>query len=314
MITLSGRRYLVTGVLTSDSLAWHIARALQLADAQVLLTGYGRTRRITELAAAELPRPAEVLALDATRRDDFTALGASVADRWPALDGAVHAIAGAPADAIGGSFLTTAPDSAERALRTSALSLHALTTALAPLLERGADGGSVVGLDFDGTLAWPGYDWMGVAKAALESVCRYLALYLGPRHIRVNLVATGPVETVSGRGVATFGALDERWRGEAPLGWDSSTAAAEVVAGPVLFLLSPLARGITGEVIHADGGMRHTGMGLPAAPMDANRTTNVAHRTTNVAHPTTDAAHPTTDAAHPTADAADLTADVLGRS
>ncbi|MGW4439215.1 SDR family oxidoreductase [Streptomyces sp. NPDC004596] len=278
MITLSRRRYLVTGVLTSDSLAWHIARALQLADAEVLLTGYGRTRRITELAAADLPKATEVLALDAGRPDDFIALAESVADRWPALDGAVHAIAGAPADAIGGSFLTTPPDSAERALRTSALSLHSLTTGLAPLLGRAADGGSVVGLDFDATLAWPGYDWMGVAKATLESVCRYLALYLGPQHIRVNLVATGPVETVSGRGVSTFGALDERWRSEAPLGWDSSTAAAEVVAGPVLFLLSTLARGITGEVVHADGGMRHAGMGLRAVPSCAGLTATALER------------------------------------
>ncbi|MEW2526433.1 SDR family oxidoreductase [Streptomyces sp. NPDC047071] len=266
MIDLSGRRYLVTGVLTSDSIAWHIARALQSAGADVLLTGYGRSLRITELAASQLPKPAEVLALDVQRPPDFPALAEAVAERWPELDGVVHAVAGAPPVAIGGGFLTASATDAEGALRTSALSLHALTTALAPLLERGATPGSVVGIDFDGTRAWPGYDWMGVAKAALESVCRYLALYLGPTGIRVNLVATGPVETVSGRGVSTFDALDRRWREEAPLGWDSTTAAAEVVTGPALFLLSDLARGVTGEVLHADGGMRCVGMG--AAPAD----------------------------------------------
>ncbi|WP_367133092.1 MULTISPECIES: SDR family oxidoreductase [Streptomyces] len=264
MIRLPGRRYVVTGVLTSDSIAWHIARELQLAGADVLLTGHGRSRRITELAAADLPKPAEVLYLDVTRPGDFTALAAAVEERWPALDGAVHAIAGAPPGALGGAFLTTPPESAEAAFRTSAASLHALVTALAPLLHRGAGHGSVVGLDFDGSRAWPGYDWMGVAKAALESVCRYLALYLGPRGTRVNLVATGPVDTVSGRGVATFDALDAHWARNAPLGWDSATAAADVVPGPVLFLLSELARGITGEVLHADGGMRAAGMGMPA--------------------------------------------------
>ncbi|MFH8786594.1 SDR family oxidoreductase [Streptomyces roseoverticillatus] len=264
MIQLSGRRYVVTGVLTGDSIAWHIARELQLAGADVLLTGHGRSRRITELAAADLPEPAEVLELDATRPGDFTALAAAVEERWPALDGAVHAIAAAPPGALGGAFLTTPPESAELAFRTSAVSLHALVTALAPLLRRGAGGGSVVGLDFDGSRAWPGYDWMGVAKAALESVCRYLALYLGEQGTRVNLVATGPADTVSGRGVATFDALDAHWSRNAPLGWDSATAAAEVVPGPVLFLLSGLARGITGEVLHADGGMRAAGTGLPA--------------------------------------------------
>lgn len=265
MIHLPGRRYLVTGVLSTDSIAWHIAQRLQQADAEVLLTGYGRTRRITELAAADLPRAVDVLPLDVTRPEDFTALAASVGERWPALDGVVHAIAGAPPDALGGAFLSTPAPSAEAAIRTSAVSLHALAGALAPLLGSGAGGGSVVGLDFDGSLAWPGYDWMGVAKAALESVCRYLALYLGPAGTRVNLVAAGPVETVSGRGVATFDALDARWRRDAPLGWDSEAAAAQV-AGPVLFLLSDLARGVTGEVIHADGGMHCVGMGLVAAP------------------------------------------------
>ncbi|WP_406327073.1 SDR family oxidoreductase [Streptomyces sp. NBC_00203] len=264
MIRLSGRRYLVTGVLSGDSIAWHIAHALQLADAEVMLTSYGRSRRITELAAADLPRPAEVLELDASRPEDFPLLASAVGERWQCLDGVVHAIAGAPPDAIGGTFLTAPAQSAEAAFRTSAVSLHALATALSPLLVRSPGRGSVVGLDFDASVAWPGYDWMGVAKAALESVCRYLALYLGPQGIRVNLVATGPVETVSGRGVSTFEALNRRWEHDAPLGWNSAAAAADVVVGPVLFLLSELARGITGEVIHADGGMRGAGMGLAA--------------------------------------------------
>ncbi|WP_441250871.1 enoyl-ACP reductase FabI [Kitasatospora sp. McL0602] len=261
MLGFEGRRYLITGVLNEDSIAWHTARALQEAGAEVLLTGFGRSRRITEAAAAELPKPVEVLELDITRPEDFTELAREVAERWGGLDGALHAVAAAPQDALSGNFLTTPVDSATFAFRTAAFSLHALATSLAPLLSADGRRGSVVGLDFDSSAAWAGYDWMGVSKAALGAVCRYLALYLGADGIRVNLVAAGPVETVAGRAISTFDRIADRWEAEAPLGWDRADPAR--VTGPVLFLLSDLAATVTGEIVHADGGMHAVHLGGP---------------------------------------------------
>ncbi|MFI1968457.1 SDR family oxidoreductase [Streptomyces cinnamoneus] len=253
MLSFARRRYLVTGVLNQDSIAWHTARALQEAGAEILLTGFGRSRRITEAAAAGLPDPPDVLELDVTRPGDFPLLARELDKRWGGVDGVLHAVASAPKDAVSGNFLTTGPDSATHAFRTAAYSLHALTTTLAPLLGGPGRGGSVVGLDFDSSAAWPGYDWMGVGKAALGAVCRYLALYLGPSGIRVNLVAAGPVETVAGRGISTFDRIADRWEEQAPLGWDRADVAR--LTGPVLFLLSDLAATVTGEIVHADGGM-----------------------------------------------------------
>ncbi|BCJ50034.1 enoyl-[acyl-carrier-protein] reductase [NADH] [Actinoplanes sp. NBRC 14428] len=260
MIPHDGRRYLVTGVLNEDSIAWHTAAALQSAGAEVILTGFGRSRRITELAAAQLPKPAPVLELDATNADDYRRLAADLAGRWPSLDGIVHAIAAAPADAHSGNFLTTPPRSAVAAFHTATVSLHSLTVHLLDLLRRSPDGASIVALDFDAATAWYGYDWMGVSKAALESLSRYLALYLGSSRIRVNLVAVGPVETIAGSAISTFDDLARRWEREAPLGWDRRDS--RVAAGAVLFLLSGLARGITGEILHVDGGMHAVSLGV----------------------------------------------------
>ncbi|WP_338932967.1 enoyl-ACP reductase FabI [Streptomyces netropsis] len=273
MFSFDGRCYLITGVLNEDSIAWWTARALQLAGADIVLTGFGRARRITEKSAAALPSPPDVLELDVTRAEDFTALAEELSRRWDGLDGAVHAVAAAPRDAISGNFLTTGPDSAAAAFRTAAYSLHSLTVALAPQLRRSPGRGSVVGIDFDSSAAWPGYDWMGVSKAALGAVCRYLAMYLGPSGIRVNLVAAGPLETVAGRGIATFDAIADRWEQDAPLGWDRN--AAQRVTGPVLFLLSELAATVTGEILHADGGMHAVAMGsgtvVPGTPGEEPR-------------------------------------------
>ena len=263
MFTFQGRRYLVTGVLNDDSIAWRTTEALQNAGAEVVLTGYGRSRRITERAAAQLPDPPPVLELDVGRAEDFTALADTLRRRWDRLDGVVHAIAAAPPDAHSGNFLTTPAHSAAAAFHTAAYSMQALTVSLADLLRAAPGGGSVVGVDFDATTAWYGYDWMGVSKAALEAVCRYLALYLGPDGIRVNLVAAGPVETVAGSAISSFEALADKWERDAPLGWDRRSAA--VVTGPVLFLLSDLARGVTGEVLHADGGLHAVSLGMRAA-------------------------------------------------
>jgi meromycolic acid enoyl-[acyl-carrier-protein] reductase len=258
-VRLDGKRLLITGVLTKGSIAYTVAERAQEEGAQVLLTGFGRTRRMTERAAARLPDPPDVLELDVNNPDDFEALVKELRDRWGGVDGALHAIAFAPGDALGGNFMSAPPESAEVAFRTSAYSFKALAGALVPLME---NGGSVVGLDFDATKAWPIYDWMGVAKAALESVNRYLARDLGEHGIRVNLVSAGPVETPAAQGIPGFELLAGMWEKQAPLGWDTADPAP--VADAVLFLLSDLARGITGEMLHVDGGFH--AMGAPLRP------------------------------------------------
>jgi enoyl-[acyl-carrier protein] reductase I len=256
---LEGKRLLITGVLTKGSIAYTVAERAQQEGAQVLLTGFGRTRRMTERAAARLPDPPDVLELDVNNPADFEALASELRDRWGGVDGALHAIAFAPGDALGGNFMSAPPESAEVAFRTSAYSFKALGETLVPLME---DGGSLVGMDFDATVAWPIYDWMGVAKAALESVSRYLARDLGEKNVRVNLVSAGPVETPAAQGIPGFEALAGLWGAQAPLGWDTSDPAP--VADTVLFLLSDLARAITGEILHVDGGFH--AMGAPLKP------------------------------------------------
>jgi enoyl-[acyl-carrier protein] reductase I len=257
---LEGRRLLITGVVTRDSIAFEVARQAQLAGAEVVLTGFGRARRLTERAAARLPEPADVLELDVNRREDLAAVADELAGRWEALDGVLHAIAYAPPDALGGGFLTCPADSAATAFQTSAYSLKALGEVLLPLLERAEDGAGIVGLDFDASVAWPVYDWMGVAKAAMESVSRYLARDLGPRGVRVNLVSAGPIETLAAGGIPGFERLADGWQARAPLGWDVRDPGP--VAAAACFLLSPLARGITGEIVHVDGGYHAMGAAL----------------------------------------------------
>ena len=258
-LSLDGKRLLITGVLTKGSIAYTVAERAQQEGAQVVLTGFGRTRRMTERAATRLPEPPDVLELDVNNASDFEALTDELRDRWGGLDGALHAIAFAPGDALGGNFMSAPPESAEIAFRTSAYSFKALAEALAPLME---DGGSLVGMDFDASKAWPVYDWMGVAKAALESVNRYLARDLGDQRIRVNLVSAGPVETPAAQGIPGFETLAGLWEKQAPLGWDTSDPAP--VADAVLFLLSDLGRGVTGEILHVDGGFH--AMGAPIKP------------------------------------------------
>jgi enoyl ACP reductase len=256
---LAGKRLLITGVLTKGSIAYTVAERAQQEGAQIVLTGFGRTRRMTERAASRLSDPPDVLELDVNNPADFEALAGDLRSRWGGVDGALHAIAFAPGDALGGNFMTAPPESAEVAFRTSAYSFKALAEALAPLME---DGGSLVGMDFDAGVAWPIYDWMGVAKAALESVSRYLARDLGEQKVRVNLISAGPVETPAAQGIPGFETLAGLWGKQAPLGWDTSDPAP--VADAVLFLLSDLARGVTGEIVHVDGGFH--AMGAPLKP------------------------------------------------
>lgn len=256
----SPSRLLVTGVLTKDSIAWEIARQAQEAGAEVILTGFGRTRRMTERAAKHLPTPPPIIELDVTSPADLAALRGEVEQHWDWLDGVVHAIAFAPSDAIGGDFLDTPVASAATAFEISAFSLKAVTQAVLPLLEAAPRGASVVGLDFDASVAWPIYDWMGVSKAALESVSRYLARDLGRRGIRVNLVAAGPLETLAAGGIEGFHELKDHWSRQAPLGWDVNDPGP--VATAARFLLSSDARGITGSILHVDGGAHAMGGSL----------------------------------------------------
>jgi enoyl-[acyl-carrier protein] reductase I len=254
---LDNKKLLITGVITRDSIAWEVARHAQEAGAEIVLTSFGRARRLTERAAKNLPQTADVLELDVNEPEHLTAVADELKDRWGRVDGILHAIAFAPEDALGGRFLQTPPESAITAFQTSAFSLKALAAAVADLYPE--SGASIVGMDFDASVAWPVYDWMGVAKAALEATARYLARDLGPRGVRVNLVAAGPLGTVAARGIPGFEELAEMWSKQAPIGWNGEDAGP--VADAVLFLLSDLARGITGEIMHVDGGFH--AMGAP---------------------------------------------------
>jgi enoyl-[acyl-carrier protein] reductase I len=258
---LAGKKLLITGVINRESIAYEVARQAQEAGAEVVLTSFGRARRMTERSAAKLPQPPEVLELDVNKPEDLAAVADDLRERWGRVDGILHAIAFAPEDALGGNFLSTPPESAELAFRTSAYSLKALAVALADLFPE--EGASVVGMDFDAQVAWPVYDWMGVAKAALEATARYLARDLGPRGVRVNLVSAGPLGTLAARGIPGFGDLAEAWQRQAPLGWDVEDPAP--VASTVLFLLSDMARAITGEILHVDGGFHAMGTALAPA-------------------------------------------------
>jgi enoyl-[acyl-carrier protein] reductase I len=253
-VILEGKRLVITGVITKDSIAWHAASRALDEGASVVLTSFGRARRMTERAAARLSAEVDVLELDVNKVDDLDALTESLRSRWGGVDGVLHAIAFAPEDALGGRFMTAPAESAGAAFQTSAFSFKALAAAAEPLMEAGS---SIVGMDFDATVAWPIYDWMGVAKAALESVSRYVARDLGPRGIRVNLVAAGPLGTVAARGIPGFETLASLWREQAPLGWDVEDPGP--VADTICFLFSDLSRGISGEIVHVDGGFHAVG-------------------------------------------------------
>src|ERR1700722_8584834 len=214
---LDGKRLLVTGVITDASIAFSVARLAQEQGAEVVLTGYGRLSLVRRIAD-RLPKPAPVIELDVTDDAHLAALEGQVREHLDGLDGLVHSIAFGPADALGGNFLHTPWSSAGRAVEVSAFSYKSLAMAALPLF--GESGGSIVGMDFDAQVAWPGYDWMGVAKAALEATSRYLARDLGPKGIRSNLISAGPVKTIAANSIPGFDAFDGVWATRAPIGWD----------------------------------------------------------------------------------------------
>lgn len=250
---LDSKRILVTGVITDASIAFHIARIAQAEGATVVLTGYGRLS-LVERIAKRLPAPAPVVELDVTNAEQLDSLPGRLSEHVDGLDGVVHSIGFAPESALGGNFLRTEWADVATALHVSAYSLKALATSCVPLMK---DGGSIVGLDFDASVAWPTYDWMGVAKAALESCARYLARDLGPAGIRVNLVAAGPLRTMAAKSIPGFDAFESVWTSRAPIGWDLSDP--EPAARAVVALLSDWFPRTTGEIVHVDGGVHAIG-------------------------------------------------------
>jgi enoyl ACP reductase len=253
---LEGKKILVTGVLDRRSIAFAAARLASEQGAEIALSSFGRAMNLTSRTAKRLDPEPPILELDVNKPEDIEAVAKDLAERWGELDGIVHAIAFAPEDALGGNFLTAEWPSVATALQTSAYSLKALAVGLADLMKPGS---SIVGLDFDARVAWPAYDWMGVAKAAFESTSRYLARDLGEKGIKVNLVSAGPVRTLAAKGISGFEEIEGEWGRQAPLGWD--TANPEPVGRAVVSLLSDWWPATTGELIHVDGG--YHAMGAP---------------------------------------------------
>jgi enoyl-[acyl-carrier protein] reductase I len=257
---LRGKRVLVTGVLTPRSIAFAIAAAAQAAGASVVLTSFGRAMSLTRRSAQRLDPAPDVLEMDVTDGEQVRAAAAALRDRWDGVDAVLHAIGFAPEDCLGGGFLEAPWESVATAFQVSSYSLRTLAAEFVPLMPE--TGGAVVSLTFDARVAWPLYDWMGPAKAALESITRYLARELGPRGVRVNTVAAGPRETVAARAIPGFSSLRDLWAAQAPLGWDSADPTP--VADVCVFLMSDLARAVSGEMIHVDGGYHSQGAPLAA--------------------------------------------------
>ena len=251
---LEGKRLLITGVITDASIAFHAARVAQEQGAQVVLTGYGRLS-LVERIAKRLPEPAPVVELDVTNQEHLDGLADSLREHVDGLDGVLHSIAFGPASTLGNPFLDAPWEDVATAVQVSAYSLKSLAAATLPLLSRGS---SIVGMDFDARVAWPAYNWMGVAKAALESTTRYLARELGPQGIRVNLVAAGPVRTMAAKSIPGFSDLENAWTDRAPLGWDLTDATP--VAKSICGLLSDWFPATTGSMVWVDGGLHAVGM------------------------------------------------------
>jgi meromycolic acid enoyl-[acyl-carrier-protein] reductase len=252
---LDGKRVLVAGVTHDTSIGFTVARIAQEEGATVVISNFGRALTITRRIATRLPQEAPVLELDVTNEEHLGSLADRLSEHVDGLDGVVHSIAyGNPETSLGGKFLTAPWQDVAQALQVSAFSLASLSVACLPMMSKNS---SVVGMTFDATVAWPSYDWMGVAKAGLESCARYLARDLGPKGVRVNLVSAGPLKTLAAKAIPGFEGLESMWRDRAPLGWDETdnTPAARGVVG----LLSDYFPATTGEIVHVDGGYHAMG-------------------------------------------------------
>jgi enoyl ACP reductase len=251
---LDGKKIVVTGVLTDASLAFGVARLARDEGADIVLTGAGRALSLTRRTARKLGDDIDVFELDVTVPEHGVAVREALADSWGRVDGVVHSIGFAPEACLGDDFLAAQWDDVAVALHISAYSLKALADAFLPLM---GPGGSFVGFDFDNRQAWPAYNWMGVAKSALQSVSRYLAKEVGPRGIRSNLVAAGPIKTMAAKSIPGFAVFEDTWDGRAPLGWDVTDS--EPVARAAIALLSDWFPATTGEIVHVDGGYHAIG-------------------------------------------------------
>lgn len=257
---LQGKKILITGVLTPQSLAYGIAELAQQQGAEIILTGFGRALSLTQRSAKRLSPDLEVLELDVTNPDHFKALTQSLKEKYGVIHGALHAVAYAPEDALGGNFLKTPWESVATAFRISTFSLKELAVACMPVMT---EGGTILTLDFDNRQAWPIYDWMGVCKAGLEATVRYLARDLGKHNIRVNAVAAGPLSTMAAKSIPGFPELERHWGTQSPLAWNAKQDHA-AVAKTTVALFSDFFPSTTGEMIHVDGGYHAVG----AAPIE----------------------------------------------
>jgi enoyl ACP reductase len=251
---LDGKNIVITGVLTDASLAYGAAVLAQQEGANIVLTGAGRALSLTQRTGRKLATPVDVFELDVTNPDHLVAVREALAEKWGRVDGVLHSIGFAPEACLGDDFMAPQWADVSIALHVSAYSLKALADAFVPLMT---NGGSIVGLDFDNRVAWPAYNWMGVAKSTLESVSRYLAKELGPKGIRSNLVAAGPVKTIAAKSIPGFKKFEDVWDDRAPLGWDVTDSSA--VAKACVALLSDWFPATTGEMVHVDGGYHAIG-------------------------------------------------------
>jgi enoyl ACP reductase len=251
---LDGKKIVITGVMTDASLAFGVARIARTEGAEIVLTGAGRALSLTRRTARKLGDDIDVFELDVTVPTHGEAVRDALAAKWGRVDGVLHAIGFAPEACLGDSFMTATWDDVAVAMHISTYSLKALADAFVPLMSAG---GAFVGLDFDNRVAWPAYNWMGVAKSALQSVSRYLAKELGPQGIRSNLVAAGPVRTMAAKSIPGFALFEDTWGGRAPLGWDVNDS--EPVARACVALLSDWFPMTTGEIVHVDGGYHAVG-------------------------------------------------------
>ena len=249
MRLLDGKTVLVSGVFNESSIAYSTAALAQEQGAHVILTGFGPRRRLTEAVARRLPAAATVIEFDAENPDDVPQLHERLSGETDKLDGIVHCISASYPSVVGEHFPTALWEDVAHSFRVSAYSYQSLVHGCEKLLTPGS---SVVGCTLDASLAWPIYGWAGVAKAAYESVNRYLAYHLGPRKIRANLVAAGPIDSYTMKAIDGIETINGMWEARAPLGWDRTDSAP--VARTIVTLLSDWMPATTGSIVYADGG------------------------------------------------------------
>jgi len=253
---LTGKHGLVVGVANKRSISWAIAQAAGAAGARLALTYQGERLEENVRDLSETLESPIVMPCDVTNEHQITEVVAAIDREFGGLDFLVHGAAFALQSELKNSFVDTSREGFRIALDVSAYSLIALTRAVLPLMER-RGGGSVLTLTYLGSQrAFPNYNVMGVAKAALEASVRYLASDLGPKNIRVNAVSAGPVKTLAAMGISGFSDILHVYRDRSPM---RRNIDVREIADAAVFLLGPQSRGITGEVLFVDGGFHVSG-------------------------------------------------------